>query len=140
MKPIPAPRRFPAPSGPVEHTDLDSGVFIERVEEDKQRFGHLPGQILPGHNAPDALVVRHLPPGEWVYAEDLAVDLFGEGCVHERSGRPEGKYISRLYTLAKKGFLESVVLWPNHKRFYRVLDSEKLRATVATKFLSRKYT
>lgn len=124
----------------MPHTDLDGGVFIERDERDTVRFGREPGKILAGHNAPDALIVRKLPEGDWVYAEDLAKLLFGENIVHPKALRVEGKYLSRLYTLGKKGYLESVVLWPTFKRFYRVLDMEKCKAEVTIKFLSRKYT
>lgn len=126
------------------HTDIDYGAFMERNltsdEEASHKYGRQPGKILAGHNAPDALIVRELPEGGWVYSEELAKELFGEGIILHGGTRVAGKYLSRLYTLAKKGYLESVVLWPHFKRYYRVLDIEKCRAEVTVKFLTHKYT
>ncbi len=124
------------------HTELDGGCFMEateRVKADPVKYGRRPGQILAGHNAPDALIVMDLPSdrGPWLYAEDLAADLF-----QVRYGLGErfpGKYLSRVYTFAKKGYLESVVLYPRMQRFYRVLDIEKCRSEVSIRFLTGKY-
>ncbi len=124
------------------HTDHESGAFIEateRIEAEPRVYGRTPGKILPGQNAPDALVVDTLPEptSEWTYAEELAETLFGVS--FGLGQRFPGKYLSRLYTLAKNGYLESVVLYPHHKRYYRILDIEKCRAEVAIRYLTGKY-
>jgi hypothetical protein len=113
--------------------DVDGGVFLEPDGPN----GRLPGQVMRGQNAPDALVVEEEPTGPgWWSASDLAHTLWDP----EKTGRAPGTYLTRLYSLAKRGFMDmSVVVYPTYKRFYRVPDMEKLRAVVAIKTLKRKY-
>lgn len=134
-------------------TGIDGGAFIARnlseSENSSGRFGFEPGKILAGYNAPDTPIVDTLPEGTWVFAEELALELFGDAIYLPNRGKQVGgKYLHRLYALAKSGYLESVVLRPpfecscensEFKRYYRIPDIEKLKAEVSVRFLTKRY-